>query len=179
MTNPGAFDFGAGSVADAYDDVLVPFMFEPWAHSLIEEHANWEGQSVLDLATGTGVVARLVAERVGPEGQVTGTDLNGEMLARARQQCAKTVPAIEFVESPAHPLELPDNSVDVVVCQQGFQFFPDRAAAAGEVFRVLRPGGRALVSTWCPVDQCVFWGWICESLAEISEPEIEAMMRMP
>jgi ubiquinone/menaquinone biosynthesis C-methylase UbiE len=179
MTNPGAFNFGTDSVAKSYDDVLVPLIFEPWANSLIEEHRLWQGSRVLDLATGTGVVARLLVGRVGPGGHVIGTDLNGEMLVRARQRCAEAVPAIQFVESPAHPLNVSSESIDIAVCQQGFQFFSDRMAAAREIHRVLRPGGLALVSTWCPVADCVFFGWICQVLSEIGEPEIEAMMRMP
>ncbi len=177
--NPSALDFGADGVANAYDEVLVPLMFEPWANALIAEHAGWHGQSVLDLATGTGVAARLVAQRVGPSGSVIGTDLNSEMLTRARQQCADMVPSIDFVESPAHPLAVSDESIDIAVCQQGFQFFPDRVAAARELYRVLRPRGLVLVSTWCSVAECVFFGWICQVLAEIGEPEIEAMMRSP
>ena len=177
--NPSALDFGADGVANAYDEVLVPLMFEPWANALIEEHAGWHGQSVLDLATGTGVVARLVAQRVGPTGRVIGTDLNGEMLTRARQQCADIVPSIDFVESPAYPLAVSAESIDIALCQQGFQFFPDRVAAAREIHRVLRPRGLVLLSIWCSVDECVFFGWICQVLAEIGEPEIEAMMRLP
>ncbi len=177
--NPSALDFGADGVANAYDEVLVPLMFERWANALIEEHVGWHGQSVLDLATGTGVAARLMAPRVGPSGSVIATDLNSEMLTRARQQCADIEPSIDFVESPAYPLAVSDQSIDIAVCQQAFQFFPDRVAAARELYRVLRPGGRVLVSVWCSVAECVFFGWICQVLAEIGEPEIEAMMRLP
>jgi SAM-dependent methyltransferase len=179
MINPDEFDFGTNAVATAYDDFLVPLMFEPWAAALIGEHTDWAGRDVLDLATGTGVVASLVAERVGAHGRVIGTDLNGEMLARARLQSANTTPTVEFMESPASPLMLPDASVDIALCQQGFQFFQDRDAAAGELHRVLRPGGQVLASTWCSVSECAFFGWICEALAEIGEPDIEAMMRLP
>lgn len=179
MTNLATFDFGTDSVATAYDDVLVPLMFEPWANALIEEHRDWHGKTVLDLATGTGIVARLAAEQVGPTGRVIGTDLNGEMLARARQKSADAGLAIDFIESPAHPLDIPSESIDIALCQQGFQFFPDRLAAARELHRVLRPEGCVFVSTWCPVGECVFFEWICDALDEIGEPEIETMMRLP
>lgn len=78
-----------------------------------------------------------------------------------------------------HPLAVADESIDIAVCQQGFQFFPDRVAAASELFRVLRPGGWVLTSTWCPVAECVFFGWICQALTKIDEPKLDAMMRLP
>ena len=70
MTEPRAFNFSDNSVASAYDDVLVPVLCRPWAVQLVEEHSGWENQCVLDLATGTGIVARLLADQVGPEGNV-------------------------------------------------------------------------------------------------------------
>ena len=70
MNESREFSFGDNSVANAYDNALVPILFEPWAARLVEEHRPWEGRRVLDLATGTGIVARLLAERVGPGGGV-------------------------------------------------------------------------------------------------------------
>lgn len=173
------FDFGAASVARAYDDVLVPLMFDPWARSLLAERADWQGRTVLDVATGTGIVARMLVDLVGPSGRVVATDLNPEMIQCARERCNGSVPAVEFLECPASPLPIPDQSIDTAVCQQGFQFFPDRAAAAQELARVLRPGGSVLVSTWLPVSECVFFEWICDALVETGEPEIAATMRLP
>ena len=179
MTEPSAFDFGSGSVASTYDDALVPVLFRPWAARLVAEHSRWEGHWVLDLATGTGVVAELLAGQVGPEGKVIGTDINREMLALAQRRCADLSQVVHFVESPAHPLELSDETVDVVVCQQGFQFFPDRGAAAEEIYRVLREGGRVIVSTWRPVTECEFFGVICMALGAIDENEMANAMRVP
>ena len=180
MAEPRGFTFGDNSVASAYDDVLVPALFQPWAVRLVEEHPQWwEGRCVLDLATGTGVVAQLLADQVGPEGRVIGTDINGEMLSIAKKRCAGSTPAVSFIESPAHPLELSSDAVDVVVCQQGFQFFPDRRAAAGEMYRVLRKGGRVIASTWRPVTECELFGTICRALRAIGEEEIADMMRVP
>jgi ubiquinone/menaquinone biosynthesis C-methylase UbiE len=173
------FDFGGDSVARTYEEVLVRRMFGPWAGALLDEFDDWDGRTVLDLATGTGVVARQVAERVGPGGRVIGADLNGEMLKLARARSTDVTPAIEFVECSADALELSAASIDVAVCQQGFQFFPDRGAAARELERVLVPGGHILVSTWCPTGECVFWDWVCQALAQIGEPGIEALLRLP
>lgn len=174
-----AFSFGEQSVATAYDGVLVPILFEPWAARLVDDFQPWQGRWVLDLATGTGIVAAELARHVGPAGKVIGTDINGEMLRLARHRCAGASSPVEFIESPAHPLALPDGSVDVVVCQQGFQFFPDRAAAAEEVFRVLRKRGRVIMTTWRPVSECEFFGKICDALESIGEAGLADSMRVP
>lgn len=173
------FNFGDDSIAEAYDTTLVKVLFRPWAAQLVEEFEPWEGQRVLDLATGTGAVAELLAERIGPGGKIIGADINEEMLHLARRRCAGAATSIEFIQSPAHPLACPDGSVDTVVCQQGFQFFPDRAAAAAEVHRVLKQGGRAVLTTWRPVGECEYFGAICRTLEAIGEEEISAKMRVP
>ena len=126
MSEKQEFSFGDNSVASAYDNVLVRYLFEPWAVRLIEENQPWEGRRVLDLATGTGIVAQQLAGQVGPGGNVIGIDINSEMLALARKRCADLNSVVKFIECSAHPLDIPSNSIDVVVCQQGFQFFPDK-----------------------------------------------------
>jgi ubiquinone/menaquinone biosynthesis C-methylase UbiE len=152
---------------------------EPWANRLIEENRPWEGRRVLDLATGTGIVAQLLAGQVGSSGKVFGTDINGEMLSLARKRCAGVIPAEMFIECPANPLEISSNSIDFVVCQQGFQFFPDKKAAAQEIYRVLRDEGKIIATTWKPVSECQFFGKICDALEEIGEVEMSDMMRVP
>jgi len=102
---------------------------------------------VLDLACGTGVVARLAASKVG-SGHVTGLDINAGMLAVARSFSTPPGAAITWVEASAAATGLPDDSFDVVLCQQGLQFFPGKSTALTEVRRVLVSGGRALFSTW-------------------------------
>jgi len=179
MKKPSEFSFGDQSVAAAYDTVLVPILFEPWAAQLVDNFQPWQGQCVLDLATGTGVVANRLSKHVGPTGKVIGADINGEMLNFAKQRCTGAPSAIQFIESPAHPLALPDDTVDVVVCQQGFQFFPDRSAAAIELFRVLRERGKAIVTTWSPVAECEFFGKICDALESIGEAQLSDLMRVP
>ena len=179
MSEPVKFDFSGDSVATGYDNFLVPVCFEPWTKALIEEHRPWTGRRVLDLATGTGVVTRLLGEEVGPTGTILGVDLNPDMLSMARNRCQDSPAPVEFMECSADSLECPDASVDFLVCQQGFQFFPDRAAAARQIHRVLTPGGRAFVSTWQPVTDCHFFGAVCEALETVGEPEISAMMRVP
>ena len=179
MPKPSEFSFGDPSVARSYDTVLVPILFDPWAEQLVDDHAPWTGKTVLDLASGTGIVARKLADRVGASGKVIASDINGEMLEFARARCADIGTPVEIVRSPAHPLDLPDASVDVAVCQQGFQFFPDRPAAAGEMRRVLRTGGKAIVTTWCSVGECQLFGMICGVLEAMGERELSDLLRLP
>jgi ubiquinone/menaquinone biosynthesis C-methylase UbiE len=179
MSKIQEFNFGDNSVASAYDNILVRILFEPWANRLVEENRHWEGLRVLDLATGTGIVAQLLANQVGPNGKVFGTDINAEMLSLARKRCAGLIPTEMFIECPAHPLDISSNSIDIVVCQQGFQFFPDKKAAALEIYRVLCDGGKIIATTWKPVSECQFFGRICDALEEIGESEMSDMMRIP
>ncbi len=155
MNDRPRFGFNDKGVPAAYDNVLVPLMFEPWAEALLEHVAPPEGSSVVDVATGTGIVAQKLAERVAPGGSVTAIDISAEMLSLARKRCSDHSSVVRFVESPAAPLQLESDVADVVYCQQGFQFFPDKRAAAAEMYRVIRPGGTVAVTTWCPVNQCV------------------------
>lgn len=140
----------AGAPGEVYQREMVPAIFARWAPDLIELAGLGPGERVLDVACGTGVVTRVAAERVGPTGKVTGLDINKEMLAAARAQAAP--PTVEWVEGSALAIPLPDGSIDAVVCQQGLQFFPDRAAAVREMRRVLVPGGRLALSVWRSVE---------------------------
>jgi SAM-dependent methyltransferase len=173
------FDFNSTVVARSYDEVLVPALFEPWAARLLDEHTEWMGKSVLDLATGTGVVAQLVAGRVGADGRVWATDVNLEMLRVARRRCRRSRPRVTFVESAAAPLAVADATMDLVVCHQGFQFFPDRVRAAGEIRRILKNDGRALVSTWCSISECEVFAAVSRALETIEEPGLAARMLPP
>lgn len=137
-----------GNAAELYERYVVPYILGPWAPGLIELAALQPGERILDLACGTGVVAHLAAAKVGITGHVTGLDLNAGMLAVARSLPPPPGTSITWVEGSAVAMDLPDASFDVVVCQQGFQFFPDQPAALREVHRVLVPGGRVLLSVW-------------------------------
>jgi ubiquinone/menaquinone biosynthesis C-methylase UbiE len=138
-----------GSSADAYEQLLVPSIFEPWAQGLVDIAGPRRGEHVLDAACGTGVVARAAASRVGPDGTVTGVDVNAGMLATARGIDA----AIAWRHADATDLPFPDGTFDVVFCQQGYQFMADRAAAARELRRVVARPGRLALSTWRAIDR--------------------------
>jgi ubiquinone/menaquinone biosynthesis C-methylase UbiE len=138
----------SGNAAELYERYAVRYVLGPWAPGLVALAALQPGERVLDLACGTGVVARLAAPGVGPTGQVTGLDLNAGMLAVARSLPPPTGASIAWVEGSAVAMDLQDASFEVILCQQGFQFFPDKPAALREMRRVLVPGGRVLLSVW-------------------------------
>jgi ubiquinone/menaquinone biosynthesis C-methylase UbiE len=140
-----SYDTYGGSAPANYERYFVPAIGAPLAATLIEAAELRAGERVLDVACGTGVVARLAARRVGPTGAVTGVDLNPGMLAVAREATPSST-SIEWHEANAEELGLPDDTYDVVLCQMGLQFFADKAGALGEMRRVLKPGGRLVLN---------------------------------
>ena len=179
MRQPRDFDFNGKGVSAAYDDVLVPVLFEPWAKALVKRVPVESHWFVVDLATGTGVVAQQLAGLVGGGGIVTAIDLSTDMLSVAKQRCSPYGETVRFVESPASPLRLGDEVADVVYCQQGFQFFPDKRSAAAEIFRVLKPGSITVVSTWYPVGQCQLFGTIHDQLKRCGQDRIAELIALP
>lgn len=137
--------------AHRYEHVTARHILTPWAPSLVDAARVAEGERVLDLACGTGVVTRIAAQRAGARGRVTGIDLNAGMIAVARSLRRPEGAPIEWLEGSALAIPLPDASVAVVLCQQGFQFFPDKPLAMREMRRVLEPGGRLALSVWAGI----------------------------
>ena len=135
-----------GNAAERYERYVVPTLFVPWAQDLMNRAALQAGERVLDIACGTGVVARHAAEKVGSDGKVTGVDLNEGMLQVARAQSAKSGVEVEWRQGEAGALPFDDATFDVVLCQQGLQFFPEKEGALKEMHRVLMAGGRSVVS---------------------------------
>ena len=153
-----------GSAPEAYERYFVPLIGGPLAHDLIAEAGLRAGERVLDVACGTGVVARLAAERVGAGGSVAALDLNAAMLDVARTVPAPAAPPIRWYESPAESMPLPDGAFDVVLCQLGLQFIENKGAALREMHRVAGKGGRVLVSVPVPTPT-EFFGVLDEALA--------------
>jgi ubiquinone/menaquinone biosynthesis C-methylase UbiE len=145
-----ALPFAQTSFPEMYEQELVGPLFRPWVEPMLEEVHLAAGERVLDVACGTGIVARLAKERVGDAGRVVGVDLSPAMLAVAR----RVAPGIEWREGDAGALPIQgDERFDVVLCQQGLQFFPDRLAALQQARRALAPRGRVAVSTWRPDEE--------------------------
>ena len=139
---------GVQSPAEVYEDFLVRWQFRPWTAVLLAEAALLPHQRILDLATGTGIVAREAAPFVGVRGRVVALDINPAMLDVGRSLSEPAGASIEWLEGDAAALPLPDAAFDVVLCQQGLQYFADRPAAAAEVRRVLVSEGRAVLVMW-------------------------------
>jgi ubiquinone/menaquinone biosynthesis C-methylase UbiE len=137
-----------GSAAEHYERWVVPFVSWPMVLPLLDLAGLQPGARVLDLATGTGVLARLAARRVTPGGAATGLDLNDDMLTVARALPLPPGLTIDWRHGSAQALPFADGAFDVVVCQQGFQFFPDRLGALQEMRRVLRANGRVALSVF-------------------------------
>lgn len=136
----------ADSMPEAYDRALGEPVFHPFAADLAQRAARLVPRRVLELAAGTGVVTRELT-RAAPSAAVTATDLNEAMV----EWGARCTPAASWETADAQRLPHPDASFDLVVCQFGVMFFPDRAAAFGEARRVLEPHGRLLFNTWGPL----------------------------
>jgi SAM-dependent methyltransferase len=130
----------------------VGVIMRPFVDALVAAVVG-RGDAVLDVACGTGFVARAAADVVGADGRVVGADVNGGMLAVAREVPHTSPCPVEWVEAPALGLPWDDDAFDVVTCQQGLQFMPDPAACLAEMARVTRVGGRIGVTVWAPVEQ--------------------------
>lgn len=140
--------FDGDTVAKApenYERYFVPAIGGPLAEDLVPAAGLRPGERVLDVACGTGVVARLALEQVGPGGSVAGVDLHPGMLAVARN-AAPPEAAITWHEGNAESLPLPDEAFDAVLCQLSLQFVPEKLGALREMRRVLGEGGRAVLN---------------------------------
>ena len=167
----------AGAEVDAlrvYDEVFVPRLFNPWADLLLDAVGLDPGEALLDVAAGPGTVARRASVRLGVSGRVTACDVSPGMLAiaAAKPPLADAAP-IAYVECPAGALQVDDATFDVVVCQQGLQFFPDRVSALSEMQRALRPGGRVGVAVWCAIDECPPFAAIASGVGEVLGPQLQ------
>ncbi len=136
------------SAAEVYEEFFVPALFGEWAPRVADAARIAPGDHVLDVACGTGVVAREAGRRVGDNGAVVGLDRNEWMFDVAK----RVAPEIEWVTGVAEDMPFPAGSFDAVTCQFGLMFFDDRAGALREMWRVLRPGGRLAAAVWDSAD---------------------------
>jgi ubiquinone/menaquinone biosynthesis C-methylase UbiE len=152
---------------ETYERIIVPTWMADWTPDLIDAGRVGPNKRVLDVACGTGIVARKVAGLVGPGGRIAGLDLNEGML-RVAKLCAgrEGATAIEWHHGDVSRLPFSSGEFDIVLCQQGLQFFPDRAAALREMKRVLVPGGTLALSVWGRPEKSPHVGVICDVFSE-------------
>lgn len=136
-----------GSIPEYYERYLVPFYFTPFARDLAARLQLPSNGRILELACGTGVVTQGLVEHLSGDGRIVATDLNQAMIDIARKKSPRAG-NIDWQVADACDLPFAEASFDAVVCQFGWMFFPERALAAREAARVLRPGGRLLFNTW-------------------------------
>jgi ubiquinone/menaquinone biosynthesis C-methylase UbiE len=135
----------AGSIPTNYDQYMGPLFFEPYAIDLVSR-INTQPVMVLEIACGTGRVTKHLRKALATSSKLIATDLNAGMLQVAVQNVKEE--NVEFKEADAQLLPFDDNSFDLVVCQFGFMFVPDKSKAFSEAYRVLKPNGKILFSTW-------------------------------
>jgi ubiquinone/menaquinone biosynthesis C-methylase UbiE len=156
----------AGSIPENYDRYMVPLIFESFAQDLAQRAAALSPRAVLETAAGSGVVTRALAPRLSPDASYVVTDLNQPMLdyAASRQVAGSR---LRWRQADAQALPFDDGAFDLVCCQFGVMFLPDRGAGYREAKRVLEPGGCFLFSVWDRIEENVFASDVTDALAEI------------
>ncbi len=168
--------YGFTSANAAYERIMVPAIFSTWARDLLDTVAIAPGMRVLDVACGTGIVARLAASQVGPTGRVVGLDSNEAMLAVARAQPVPIEAHVEWQLGNATKLPFPNAAFDTVLCQQGLQYVPDRPAVLREMKRVLVSGGQLGLSVF---SQSIGYQVLERTVAQFVGEEAAAIVREP
>jgi SAM-dependent methyltransferase len=163
------------SPAKIYDEKFVPALFGPWGTVVSKAADVGPGQTVLDVACGTGALTFAAAAIVGPSGLVTGLDANPEMLAVARSKSA----SIEWRQGRAENLPFDDASFDAVISQFGFMFFDDRPRALSEMMRVLKPGGALAVAVCGAVERSPGYAAFATLLDRLFGKEVGNAFRAP
>ena len=156
----------AGSIPENYDRYMVPLIFEPFAVDLAQRAASFSPNAVLEIAAGTGVVTRALAPKLSAGASYIVTDLNQPMLDYAASQQAPDT-RVKWRQADALALPFENAVFDLVCCQFGAMFFPDRSAAYREARRVLKPGGRFLFNVWDRIEENVFADEVTNALAKI------------
>ena len=174
MTTPSYRNY-TGTAAETYQRHFVPAIAIPVSAGLLAAAELHPGERVLDVACGTGVIARRAAELVGPTGSVTGIDLSPDMIDVAKATEGPAGAHIEWHVADATSLPLPDARYDVALCQMGLMFMEDRAAALAEMRRVLTPGGRIVLNT--PGEIQPAFEVMEEAIVEHISPELGGFVR--
>lgn len=150
------------SAPEAYEAILVPEVFRPWAELLVSEAPIQEGMHVLDVACGTGIVARCAARVIGARGRATGIDIDPATIEVAKAASLREGLDIDYHCVSATELPFAAGSFDAALCLQGLQYFPDKEKALAELDRVMRPNASLVLATWTAMRECAGnWAMIC------------------
>ncbi len=158
--------------AEQYEERFVPAIFAEWAPLLVEFAGVRPGQDVLDVACGTGIVARTVADRLAGDGRAVGVDLNEGMLSVAR----RVRPDLDWRHGDVADLPFADSSFDAVLCQMALMFFPDRVRGLQEMARVARPGGVVALAVPATLAAQPAYGPFVELAARVAGPEAVSLL---
>jgi ubiquinone/menaquinone biosynthesis C-methylase UbiE len=161
----GTDELFAGSIPEIYDRYLVPLIFEPYALDLAKRVQKLDPRHVLETAAGTGVLTRAMAARLSNHARIFATDLNQPMLDRARTRQTDDA-RIDWRQADALNLPFEDRHFDIVTCQFGAMFFPDKVRGYGEARRVLKPGGQFMFNVWDKISENEFPDVVTEALTE-------------
>ena len=156
----------AGSIPENYDRHMVPLIFASYAQDIARRASALAPKSVLETAAGSGVVTRALAPKLGADARYVVTDLNQPMLDYAATRQGPDS-RIEWRQADALGLPFDDASFDVVCCQFGAMFFPDRVAGYAEARRVLRPGGRFVFNVWDRIEENAFADEVTNAVATV------------
>ena len=168
----------AGGIPEVYERYMVPLLFEPYARDLAARLASLGAVRVLEIAAGTGVLTRHLARALDSRASIVATDLNPQMIEQARERGTDRIVEWQVVDALALPFA--DASFDLVVCQFGAMFFPDKARAWSEARRVLSPGGRLVFSVWDRIECNGFDDTVQRAVAALYEREPPSFMaRVP
>lgn len=162
-------------VAEDYEKLLAPVLFSEWANRLADAAEIRQGQHVLDVACGTGILTRVIAERVGTNGVVSGVDVNPGMLAVAN----RIAPEVEWREGDAEALPYEDDSFDAVLCQFGLMLFSSPKTALQEMERVLKPGGHLEVAVFGSLDDLPAYAAIADVYRRLADESVGNAICMP
>ena len=168
----------SGSIPAAYDRYLGPLLFQPYAEDLAARLEMKANDSVLEMACGTGILTRVLRSRLPSTVKLTATDLNEPMFRNAAGKFGKDE-ALQWLQADACSLPFGDRIFDAVVCQFGIMFVPDKALAAREARRVLKPGGLFLFNTWDALEHNELTRIAHETIASYFEKDPPAFYQVP
>ncbi|MCK4860500.1 MAG: methyltransferase domain-containing protein [Rhodobacteraceae bacterium] len=163
----------SGNATDIYENTMVPLWMGRWAVELLKLVSLNAGESVLDVACGTGVTTRLAKRDVGANGSVIGLDINASMLEKAHELAPEM--DITWMEGDVAGTGLASNTINAIISQHGYHYFPDKRAALKEFQRVLAPEGRIAMSVWD--GHSAYTKAICSAVEKFISPDIAKVQR--